>query len=427
MAKNLMLMKQERAALVQQARAITDAAEAREDKALTADENAKIAALIADADKRAAEIGNEERLQAMEASTRAPEESKSLLSQDFRDFGEFLQEVAFNRSSSSRLKTRDVREARTSTMADDVSAGYLVPTQFETTIRQVSPQEAVFRPRAQHISGPASSPDAPIELLALDQSGANGVYSGISVSWVGETEEREDAGDPKFRRIRTEPHEVSGYIEVSDKLMRNSAAVGEFVQRILRQAIVSAEEHAFLTGDGTGKPTGIIGHASNVLVTREQSYVAADPIADTPAIPADITYNDIVNMYSSAMTGSSVWIANRNILPRLMHLKDSAGNMIWQPNGRDGAPQTLIGLPLLFNERSPSFGAAGDLVLTDLSYYVIRDGSPLAIKVEPYTGMKNQVVKIYAFWNVDGVPLLNTPLTQENGVTQVSPFVTLAA
>ena len=406
-AKDIMKMKRERQAKIEELRTLLETAETRDDSKLTSDEESRYNDLRTEIDRRTSAIEREEHLQSLDTNTYESNEQSA----DTRSFGEFLHEVRFN-PNSNYLQQRELKngESRDMTMGDGPSAGFLVPEQHDTTIRQVEAQQALFRPRATVIPA-GSPPDAAMNLISLDQSGALGVYSGVVVRWLAdETAARQDAGDPRIRTIKIEPQEVSGFIDVSDKLLRNSAAAGPLVQKMLRGAIVSSEETAFMTGDGVGKPLGIIGHPSCVSINRNGA--------------ATIVYADLVNMLSRNM-GNPVWVANRTALPQLMTMVDANGNLIWQPNAREGQPSTLLGLPLLFNQRSPVLGQEGDISLVDLDYYAIKDGSPLAIFMDPYTQKVNGVTRIYAFWNVDGQPMLTTPMLEEDGVTTVSPFVTL--
>src|SRR5690606_17102321 len=145
---------------------------------------------------------------------------------------------------------------------------------------------------------------------------------------------------------------------LTDKLIRNAPIADSVVRQLLRQAIIAAEDVAFLTGDGNGKPVGLIGHASNVTVNRE----TAD----------QITYGDVVAMYSRFLFGGNpVWLASQTVLPQLMQMTDAAGQLVWQPNARDDVPGTLLGIPVVVSNRMPTLGTKGDLVLADLGYYLI--------------------------------------------------------
>jgi HK97 family phage major capsid protein len=218
--------------------------------------------------------------------------------------------------------------------------------------------------------------------------------------------------DPTFREIRLEPQEVAAHIVLTDKLLRNSAAAGALATSLLRKAIQGAEEDVFFRGDGIGKPLGIIGHPS----TLNRARAGANAIA----------YTDIVAMYSMAKFGGSlVWVASQTCLPQLMTMVDAGNNLIWQPSAREGAPGTLLGFPLLINDQSPALGTQGDLVLIDLDYYLVKDGSGISVQASEHPLFTSNRTIIKAFWNVDGQPWLTSPLLQRDGVTQVSPFVVL--
>ena len=399
--KDINKMKRERQEKIEQVRSILDSAEKREEKRTSPEEESKISDLMSEIDRRSSDIEREEKLQALELRDASFKDEPDDF--DTRSFGEFVQEVRFN-SNSSALNQRSL------TMSDGPSAGFLVPEQHNNTIREVTPQQAIIRPRAMVIPA-GSPPDSAINLISLDQSGALGVYSGVVVRWLAENAQRQDAGDPSFRNIKLEPQEVSGYINVSDKLLRNSAAVGPYVQKLLRGAIIGSEDFVCYRGDGVGKPMGIIGHPSAITIDRAAGNA--------------VVYADIVNMMARNMGDNPVFIASRTVLPQLMTMTDPGGNLIWQRSAREGEPSTLLGYPLLINKRSPVLGSEGDLSLVDLDYYAIKDGSSLAIAIDPYTQKINGLTRIYAIWNVDGQPMMTTPILEEDGVTTSSPFVVL--
>ena len=317
-------------------------------------------------------------------------------------FGEFLYAVRFN-PADPRLQRRDM------SVSVPGAGGYLVPTEFRTEILKVDPQSALVRPRATVIPA-GSQPDAEVSMVALDQSGNKGVYSGVTVQWIGEGEGKPWT-EPSLREISWAPHEVAGHTVVTDKLLRNAPAAGALVETLLRQAINAAEDHAFISGNGVGKPLGVLNSPATYFVNRQ--------------VANQITYADLVAMYARAKFGGSlVWIGSQSLLPQLMSLKDDAGALIWQPNAREGAPGTLLGIPFLLNERSPGLGQKGDLILADLQYYVIKDGAGVFVDASPHVHFTSNKTVIKAFWNVDAKPWLTTPIKQQNGF-EVSPFVAL--
>ncbi len=326
---------------------------------------------------------------------------------EFREFGEFLQTVKWSPNDGG-LHERQLRDLN---MGVGAQGGFIVPEQFSNEIKMVDDQQAIFRPRAQVIPA-GDPPDAAITIPALDQSGARGVYAGVQVTWIGEGAQKPQT-EPAFREIKLEPNEVAAHVVITDKLLRNSAAVGALVTNLLRKAIIAAEEDAFLSGNGAAQPLGIIGHPATINIARANAN--------------QIGYADIIAMYARAKFGGRLgWIASQTVLPQLMSMVAAGTNhLAWQPSARDGEPSTLIGLPVQFNDQSPVLGAEGDLILVDLDYYLIKDGSGIAISMSEHPLFTQNRTIIKAFWNVDGQPWLNTPLLARDGVSTVSPFVAL--
>jgi len=321
---------------------------------------------------------------------------------DWYELGEMVRTL----TGQSDKTTRDLE------MKKGSSGGFLVPDQFRDEILEIGPQDAVIRPRATVI--PAGDPaDSEVTIPAVDQSNSKGVYSGVTVEWIEEGGEKPET-EPSFRRVSLKPNEVAAHVPVTNKLLRNSQAVGQYVRRVLQLAIAASEDHAFLQGDGVGKPYGIIGHASTIEHTRDTAN--------------EVDYDDIVEMYARFMTGgAAVWIASRTILPQLMTMTDAGSNLVWQPSAREGAPGALLGIPVLLNERAPTLGDTGDLILADLSYYLIKDGSPLELEASEHVHFTKNKTVIKASWNTDGQSWLTTPLLPEHEDSDhtVSPFVVL--
>lgn len=404
-------LRKDKAALVDEARQLCNQAEA-ENRDLNEEEQTKYDALMTAIEALSGRIDREERLQREElaTATKVEQQEREEKHGEFRSFAEFLQAVAFNQADP-RLTPNptEKRDDPVATVGTPAGGGYLVPDQFLPEILQVKPEDAIVRPRARVI--PAGyPPDGTIYIPALDQD-TYGMQGGMSVSWIEEAETK-PASAPKFARISLTPHEVAGSMYVTDKLLRNSAAFEPLARGLMRDAVIATEEAAFLSGAGTTQPTGLIGHASNVLINR--------------AGASAISYADVRNMYARMLMGGSyVWIANQSTLPQLMALKDEANQLIWQPNAREGAPGTLLGIPCTITGKTPVLGTRGDLILADLKYYLIKDGSGIFVDMSSHFRFKENITTFKITWNVDGRPWPDGPFTLEDGSTTVSPFVVL--
>lgn len=340
-------------------------------------------------------------------------------SREFESLGEFLSAVRFN-PNDQRLSA--LYDENAGANAVDMSAeqrmdtgsagGFMVPTQFRSEILRVEPGQSIVRPRARVIPA-GSPPDAAISIPALDQDGAapSNIFGGVTVDWIAEGQEKPET-EAKLREIKLEPHEVAGHVVITDKLLRNWQAAGSFVGDLFQGAIRQAEDFAFIKGTGAGQPLGYMNSTALIRIPREGANA--------------VSYVDLVNMLSRLLMrgGSPVWIASQGVLPQILNMRDEEGRLIYQTNIREGVGQTLLGYPLIWNNRAAGLGADGDISLVDFSHYLIKDGSgPFVAASEHVLFTQNKTV-IKVFWNVDGQPWMRQPFTEENGYT-VSPFVTL--
>jgi HK97 family phage major capsid protein len=323
---------------------------------------------------------------------------------EFKDFGEFIYSVRYN-PADRRLEYRE------QSMGVGAEGGFMVPKQFRETLMSVDVQAPIIRPRATVIPA-GSPPDAEISMPALDQSAAENMFGGVEVSWIGEGQTKPET-DAKFKEIKLTPNEVAAYITVTDKLLRNWQAAGTVLAGLLRNAMIAAEDYQFLRGNGVSKPQGIIGAACEIAYNR--------------AGASAIAFADVVGMLARARGEAGlVWIASRTTIPQLANIRDTGNNNLFIMNATAGVPASLMGIPLIFNERSPALGSKGDLILADLSYYLIKDGSGPFVSASEHVYFRNNKTVIKAFWNVDGKPWLLNPIPLEGSVANtVSPVVTL--
>lgn len=333
---------------------------------------------------------------------------------EFSNIGEFMAAVRFN-PMDSRLQDSFDSGAGNMTAEQSMGVGqeggFAVPTQFRETLLSVTPDQAIFRPRSMVIPA-GSPPDSEVTMPALDQTQQENMYGGVEVSWIGEGAAKPET-DLKLREVTLTPHEVAGILYTTDKLLRNWGAASAVIERQLRLAVIAAEETKFYSGNGVASPLGITQSSATIEYTR--------------ATASQISYADVLGMFARLkMGGSGVWIASQTTIPQLGIIQDAAGNYIFVQSAVTGVPASLMGMPILFHDRSVGLGTKGDLVLVDLSYYLIKDGSGPFVQSSEHFKFNENKTAIKVFWNVDGQPWLTEPLPLEGSTTNtVSPFVVL--
>src|SRR5262245_7378507 len=138
---------------------------------------------------------------------------------------------------------------------------------------------------------------------------------------------------------------------------------------------------AVLIGDGNGKPVGILNPASGIPVCNVSSA--------TPA--GTITWQDLVSIWATlpaAYRPNASWVMNSLTLGKLLTISDAAGRPIVLPGLSGAAPLSLMGRPILIDERMPNVAAgATPILIADLrALYcvVLRSGPTLLPPIVSY-------------------------------------------
>ena len=151
-------------------------------------------------------------------------------------------------------------------------------------------------------------------------------------------------------------------IPVSQTLIQDSAFnLDAVLSSLLGDSFSRGVNEQLTTGDGTGKPTGIVTAATACSTQAAATSIKLDDIID------------LIKSVNSAYARNGKFMFNRNTLWELAKIKDQSGRYIWQDSARDGAPATLFGKQYILNDDMADIGAGNASVLFgDLSKYKIR-------------------------------------------------------
>ena len=234
----------------------------------------------------------------------------------------------------------------------DTEGGYLVPDEFEHTLVQGLEEENVLRSLCTVIQ--TSSGDRKIPIVT-----AHG-----TASWVDE-EDLIPTSDETFGQISIGAHKVATMIKVSDELLQDSVFnLESYIAAEFARRIGAAEEEAFITGNGTGKPTGLL-HATNGAGT------GVTTAGNTPT--ADEIF-DLVHSIKSVYRRKAVFLLNDSTLKAIRKLKDGQGQYLWQPGLKEGQPDMLLNYRIATSPFMPEIGAGNKVILFgDFKSYWIAD------------------------------------------------------
>jgi len=320
-----------------------------------------------------------------------------------------------DRSPENEGKRRQLRNAFSSTVPSE--GGFLIPETLRSEILRVSLETSIVRPRARVV---------PMETLrvpfpAIDStSNASSVYGGIVGYWTEEGGTL-TASQAAFGRVVLDAKKLTAYTEVPNELFADAPAFGGFIDQIFPEALGFYEDYAFLRGGGVGEPLGVHNSGAVVSVTKETGQAA-----DT------IVWENVVKMFARMLPSSlnrAVWVASIDTFPELATMALSVGTggaPVWLSNGAAGPPMTILGRPVIFTEKLPTLGDAGDIYFVDFGFYLIGDRQAMSAMSSEHFKFSTDVTAFRIIERVDGRPWVTTAITPKNSGNTLSPIVRIA-
>lgn len=302
------------------------------------------------------EIERQERADALERQLNAPTSTPITEKPEAKKMDEKTGRAAdkYKNAFWNQMRNRSNAEVRNALSEGvDTEGGFLVPDTFEKKLVAALHDELVFRKLAHVFTTSSGVHRIPV------------VSTRGSASWV------EEAGvipetDDAFGQKTIGAHKLTALIKISEELLNDSAfdLEGYFRDEFTKR-MSDAEETAFITGDGNGKPLGLFSDADGAEV------------GVTAASATEITADEIINLYYSLRAPyrkKAVWLLNDSTIAAIRKLKDNNGQYMWQPALREGEPDTLLGKPVYTSVSVPGIEAgAKAIAFGDLSYYWIGD------------------------------------------------------
>ncbi|MFG3510243.1 phage major capsid protein [Streptomyces sp. NPDC047821] len=341
----------------------------------------------------------------------------------FDTSGEFFRAIwRSNPEKNSPEMTAKLEQLRNfgSTVPSD--GGFLIPETLRSELLSVALENAVVRPRARVV--PMESLRVPFP--AIDStSNVSSVHGGIVGYWTEEGAAMTES-QARFSRVVLDAKKLTAFTKVPSELLADSLiSLSALIDQLFPEALAWFEDVAFLTGDGVGEPLGVLNGNAAISVSRTASG-------------NDIELADVVNMYSRMLPSSlsrAVWLASPSTFPSLAQLALTRGTdgiaspAMWMTDGQaiGSPPMTLLGRPVIFTEKVPASGSAGDISFIDFGFYLLGDRQVMQAKQSEERYFETDEVAFRVIERVDGRPWLQSAITPANSGSTLSPIVKLAA
>ncbi len=373
-------LRQQRAALVAEARKIYDTAKT-ENREATGEESEKFDRIMADADKLAGDIERAERgekLEYAEAELRASTGRKTapvahqfatvtdadrkaalrawaLYGTDHADNSSDTLVRAANCGLKLASRSLNVRALSKGTAS---AGGYTVPVNLASQIEQKLKYYSPIRGVASALVTDSGAD--------LDYPRVDDVSSVAAI--VSEAGSIGTSTDPTFDKVTLKAFKwASPIVKCSVELLSDSNVdIESLIADLFAERMGRGQEAKFITGSGTGEPQGLVTGASVGATLASGNAFTFDKVLD------------LIHSVDIAYRQNGAFLTHDSSLAALRKLKDSNGAYVWSPSVQVGQPDRLFGYPVIVSNSFAEYaGSEGDnkplVLFGDMRRYIVRD------------------------------------------------------
>lgn len=302
--------------------------------------------------------------------------------------GRQVKDKEYSEAFQAHVRRGDVQAALNKGSAED--GGYTSPIEWDRTITDklliVSPMRALCS--VQSVSGTGYK-----KLVNL---------RGTTSGWVGETDDRPETATPTLKEQGYSWGELYANPSATQQMLDDSEIdIEAWLAGEVDVEFAYQEGKAFVSGDGTKKPRGLLTYAAGGTALHPLGGIEVIPSGAAGGITGDAIL-DLVYALPETFTGNAKFAMNRNTMLKVRKLKDSDGNYLWQPSLQAGQPATLAGYAAADIPDMPSVAAnALSIAFGDFKRaYKILDRIGVRVLRDPYT--KKPYVMFYTTKRVGG-------------------------
>lgn len=295
-------------------------------------------------------------------------------SQQPRDPEYTAQFQSYFKGGTPTAKLEEIRAAATKT---DGEGGYLAPIEWDRTI---SKKTKVISPMRQNSS-----------VITISGAGFKKVYSDgvVGSGWVGETAARPQTTTPGLTSLGFTMGEIYANPAASQGLIDDAEIdIEAWLADEVSVEFDKQEGVAFLSGDGSNKPDGVLTYVTGGSNAAKHPYGAILALVSgaASAVTSDALFDLQADLPAEFLPNAKFYM-NRGSQAAFRKLKTSDGAYLWQPSLALGVPPTLAGEAVVDMPGMPNVGAGniaalyGDMAET----YQVIDRTGVRVLRDPYT------------------------------------------
>lgn len=210
--------------------------------------------------------------------------------------------------------------------------------------------------------------------------------------------------DPTFGQITLNTFKYGDLIQIGRELLDDTGVDLEgYLARQAGRALGNAYGAHAITGTGTGQPRGVVTDAT-VGVTGPNAQGGG---FGNQSVSANQGADLLIDLFHSVIapyrrSPGCHWMLNDGTAAKVRKIKDADGNYVWQTSILPGAPDTLLGKPVLIDPNVASVALnAKSVVFGDFTQYFIRIAGGVRFERSDDYAFGNDLVTFRALMRAD--------------------------
>jgi HK97 family phage major capsid protein len=213
-------------------------------------------------------------------------------------------------------------------------------------------------------------------------------YDEAGWGWEAETVAGGETDTPQWFKKRIPVHVQYAKPRASQTLLEDSGInIENWLADKVANRFSRGEAASFITGDGVGKPRGILTYSNYATAgVDEYGKIERTNMGAAAALTTD-GFIDVKYSLIEQYLDRGTWLMNRLTVADTMKLKDGEGNFIWKPGLAEDRHGTILGLPLRMSTTMPvvAAGALSVAIADWAEAYMVVDRLGITVQRDPYT------------------------------------------
>ncbi|MFI0900570.1 phage major capsid protein [Streptomyces sp. NPDC020983] len=276
-------------------------------------------------------------------------------------------------------------QSRALTVGTTTAGGDTVPTNFyDRLVEHLIQNSAIMQ------SGATILNTAGGETIQIPKTTAHSTAALVTEgSTIGTSE-------PTFGQVELGAYKYGALIQISRELLDDTGVDLEgYLAMQAGRALGNAFGAHAITGDGSGKPDGVV-HGASLGKTGGTGVGGA------------FSSDDLIDLFFSVIapyrkSSAATWMMADSSIANARKLKDTTGQYIWQPGLQAGVPDTILGKPVLTEPNMAAVATSAKSVLFgDMSQYFVRLAGGIRFERSDDFAFDTDLVTFRALMRADG-------------------------